>query len=514
MSAAEIQVSESTGARAGWWRGLALEGVRTLPIVALALANLIPGLLLGPALDAAVFLLIGKGVSHGAMPYLGYWDHKPPGVYLLNAAGQAGLPWLDPWVVDWLLTLVATVIAVVILERLLRPRVGAAIALAVALACECIVTAYPIAIGGGYTESLALPLMVGGLFLLARGDHRARSLAAAGLVLAAGCLFSLQVLPGAAAIGLAMVVSTPREMLRRIAPLAAAGLLLPLAALAWLAWGGALGAAVDQLVHYNSVYRTSGSSWIPADVVTEGIAAICLLLPVLVSCLRIVRGHLAVDRVSAACLGWVAGFLALVVYEQRLYPHYLILLAPALAVIAAPSVAWFVASLRSPRPALRRAGFSFLAITAVLVLMLQAWSVEWLVITAPRDSTWRTETQSVTRWIDSQTPESATVYVWGNHPELYLRFDRTPAQPYLYEFPLTTEGYWSPAATHDLVERWLQAGPDVIVEAPSSVPLSLPAIKTQDPRNYDSLAELRTFIHDRYQLSLDQADLRVWRRLP
>jgi hypothetical protein len=477
----------------------------------MAVVNLTPGLLFGPALDAAVFLLIGSAVRNGAIPYRDYWDHKPPGAYLVNAVGQAILPWLDRWLIDWLMTVVATVAAIVMLERLLRPRVGVAVAWASTLVFACVVTVYPVALGGGYTESFALPLLVCGLWLLARGDRRGRSLAATGVVLAAACLFSLQSVPAAVSVGLAMIVSTPRETLRRGLLLATPGAVLPVAVVTWLAWGGALGAAWDQLVHYDAVYRTLGGSWIPANTIPECIACVCLLPPVLVTCVRIVAGAMKLDRVTAACFGWVGGFAALVVFEQRLYPHYLILLVPALAVIAAPSLAWFAANVRAREACIRRTSVALLALTVALMLLLQAWSVEWMAITQANDKAWQAEVHAAATWIDSNTSPSASVYVWGNHPELYLRFDRPPMPPYLYEFPLTTQGYWSPGATDRVVESWSQDGPDVIVEAPGTVPLSLPAGPAlDDPRTYDVLDKFRAFVKGHYRLALDQADLRIW----
>lgn len=513
MSAVESPAATEAQAKGRWPSGVG-PSVRTLTLAAVAVVNLAPGLVLGPVLDAAVFLLIGSAVRNGGFPYRDYWDHKPPGAYLLNAAGQTAVPWLDRWLVDWLMTVAAAVVACVILQRLLRPRVGAAIAWVCTLVFACVVTAYPVALGGGYTESFALPLVMFGLWLVARGDRGARSVAAAGAVLAAACLFSLQAAPAAVGVGLAMVVSTPRDTLRRGLILAAAGLALPLAVLAWLAWGGALGAAWDQLVHYQSVYRSVGpGGWLGAFLATDLIALGCLLPPAVVTCVRIARGRLELDRVMAACLGWVLAYAALVAFEQRLDPHYLILIAPALAVIGAPSLAWSATNLRAARPRLRRIAVTTLTLTAVMTLMLEAWSAEWVSLTPSTGTAWQSEVRTAAAWIDSHTTASASMYVWGNYPGLYIRFDRAPEGPYLYQFPLTTAGYWSPSSTHDLVAKWSQSGPDVIVEAPSPVPLSLPAVSAPDPRTFDALDELRIYVKDHYRMVLDEADLRIWERV-
>ena len=514
MSVVEGQATNEARARSRGPIGAVVASARTPLLAAVAVLNLAPGLVLGPILDAAVFLLIGSAVRGGAMPYRDYWDHKPPGAYLLNAAGQTAVPWLDRWVVDWLMTVVAAVVAMLILQRLLRPRVGAPIAWVSTLVFTCVITAYPVALGGGYTESFALlPVMVA-LWLVARGDRRACSVAATSVLLAAACLFSLQAAPAALGIGLAMIVSTPRGTIRSGLIFAAAGLVLPLALIAWLAWGGALAAAWDQLVHYQSVYRSIGpGGWLAAFIATDLIALGCLLPAAVFTCVRIGRGRVEVDRVMAACLGWVLAYAALVVFEERLDPHYLILIAPALAVIGAPALAWFVANLRAAQPRIRRTAFSLLTVTAVMVVMLEAWSGEWLALTPSNGTAWQTEVRTAAAWIDSNTPASASLYVWGNYAGLYLSFNRSPEQPYLYQFPLTTAGYWSEGSTHDLVARWSQSGPDVIAEAPSAVPLSMPAVSVADPRTYDVLDELRSFVKSHYRIVLDQADLRLWERI-
>ena len=46
--------------------------------------------------------------ARGSAPYIGVWDHKPPGMYLASAAAQAMLGWLGPWTADWLLSLAST----------------------------------------------------------------------------------------------------------------------------------------------------------------------------------------------------------------------------------------------------------------------------------------------------------------------------------------------------------------------------------------------------------------------
>jgi hypothetical protein len=49
-----------------------------------------------PVADSGVFATIGKAIVHGALPYRDFWDHKPPGIYYIDAFifGVLSIP---PW---------------------------------------------------------------------------------------------------------------------------------------------------------------------------------------------------------------------------------------------------------------------------------------------------------------------------------------------------------------------------------------------------------------------------------
>jgi hypothetical protein len=95
------------------------------------------------------------------MPYTNLFDNKPPGLYLLNAAGEIVLPWLDPWIVTWILTLAFTAATALVVDLFLRRRLPPAGSYAMAALCAVGIAAHAIAYGGGLTESFAvLPLVI------------------------------------------------------------------------------------------------------------------------------------------------------------------------------------------------------------------------------------------------------------------------------------------------------------------------------------------------------------------
>jgi hypothetical protein len=481
--------------------------------VALTGALLSPGLWWGPTFDAAAFMLVGFGIRNGGMPYRDYWDDKPPGLYVLDAVSQAGLPWLDRWLVCWLFTLGFTVAAALILDSLLRPRVGAVMAWMAALVSTFFVASYPVSLGGGYGESFALPFVLAAVWLLQRKGRRLRDAALTGFFLGVACLLSLQAAPAAVVIGLAAAVGNgPRESGKRMIALVLASVALPVLALAWLASGGAAAQAYDLLLRYNvAFYRLNeqGSFWPRLFIDFCFLAA--LWPPALAQVIDWLRKRERPDRLMGACIAWSLASLAMLVYEHRVFMHYLILLAPALIIVGAPAFARLSGWLRHPEALRRR--FAIGAQGTMAVLLLIALSLTAYAPGSPLAITtaWHTNEVAVSSWLRANTPASATLFVWGDHPEIYLDSGRDPASPYIYLDPMTTQGYWSPQATADLVSQWQSNPPTIVVETPAAVPLfHIATAPADDTRTYDTFDPLRAFVRSNYRLAHTEAEVDVW----
>lgn len=495
-------------------RGAMAAGVRLLrpaSLVAIVAALLAPGLVEGPDQDAAVFVLMGIRIRAGGMPYRDLWDHKPPGAYLLNALGQSAFPWLDPWLVSWVLSVVCTALAILLLDRLLRRRVSSRMAWFWSCVCAVTVACYPRAIGGGYTETFALLPLVAALWLV---DSRRGSWPVAAVIgglLGIACLLSIQSIPAAAALAVAAAFTTEglRVSARRSAALLTAGLVPLLLVLAWLGAGGALGDAVDQLLVYSGAYRAS-SPGLPGILPLAVLPLTCFLIPAGVAVVRMVVRPRSSARVDWVCVAWLLGSLALVGYENRIYLHYLIPVAPPLAVLAAPACSGLWNRIGSPRASVRRLAFGLSAGTIAMVLMAAVFTGEATVAMLVNASWWRNATSATADWVRGNTPTSARMFVWGNVAQLYLAANRAPYGHYMYEFPITTAGYWSAQKTQALVEAWEADPPDIVVESLSDVPLFQAKTESGDGRGYDSLEPLREFIRGHYRLAASTGGLEVY----
>lgn len=481
----------------------------TAVLILLTAALLAPGLVVGPSLDAAVFSHVGERLLHGVPPYLGAWDHKPPGIYLASAAVHATLGWLGPWIADWLLSVVATAGVGVAVARLLA-RIGVTGWARGLAAVGAVVFAgqYLLALGGGLTEPLATFVLSCALVLAVGSWSSARAFGI-GTLVGVSILLSLQVLPaGLVVIGLA-VVRRPADVRLQTKGLVLLGFTAPLAvAAAWLLVIGALPAAADAIVIYSAAYRASGGDYgsvLAAPVAAWTVlAALFLIAPALLGAMSVAKATQPRRGVTFAMLLWIGVSLVLFVAQGRFYAHYAIPLAVPLAILAGMG-------LDRAQESLARAGRATVKAVIVLPLLVTllvsvaAGGVSGAMQAAPAADA-NVRMLLVSERLRNLPP--GRMLVWGNQPHLYDLASRSPATAYAYLYPLTTPGYSTPALIGDLVRELADHPPAVVVDAGSDVPgqpgflpLLIDRTVTTDGRDLDLLDPLRAFVVDRYELA-------------
>jgi hypothetical protein len=109
-------------------------------------------------------------------------------------------------------------------------------------------------------------------------------------------------------------------------------------------------------------------------------------------------------------------------------------------------------------------------------------------------------------WIRSETPSSATMFVWGSEAVLYLGADRTPADRVVDNFPIVAVRYWTADQTAVLLHRWQASPPRIIVEGSSTTPLFRPAASGPGAGGPDTVAPLRDFVRANYRLTASFGD--------
>ena len=477
-------------------------------LVMVAAAMLAPGLVVGPSLDAAVFSDVASRLLHGVAPYVGAWDHKPPGIYLLVAAAQATLGWMGPWIAEWVLSVaVSAGIGAAVAAALARLGVTGWPRSLAAIGATILASHYLLALGGGLTEPPAA-LLAGAAFVLALRPARGARLAGVGLLVGLSGLVSVQLLPGGLIVLALALSQRPHGTRLRGAALLALGFAAPLAAAAlWLLAIGAMPAAIDAIVTYAAAYRASGNEYGATLAASVGawtiLVALFLVAPGLLGAVS-PSSRLPARRAGlSASLLWIAATVLAIVVQGRFYAHYAIALAVPLGLLAGLGLERVVESLRrTSRPSSR--AIVALPLLATLMVSLVAGVVSAaLQLALVADGSARME--AVSQRLSHLPP--GPMLVWGNEPRLYRLADRTPATRYSYLDPLTTPRYSSADQVESVARELAEHPPEVVVDVgstapgqPGFLPLLIDRPVASEGRDLDLLDPLRAFVAAHYRL--------------
>ncbi len=465
-------------------------------------ALLSPGLIAGPSLDAAVFALAGSLLRQGQLPYVDVWDHKPPGIYVVDAAAQSALPWVDPWVASWLASVVLIALTGVLVTATLR-RIGLRWeAIVAGVATSAAAAQHIVSLGGGLTESAAI-LPAAAALWLATGAGGARRLLLAGVAAGLAVLTSIPALAVVAAVAVAAWRRPDRW--RALAAAAGGALVAGILAVALLGMAGALPDALDAVVGYSAAFHAlSTGGGTGAQAAGALLSLVFLLVPAGLGALAVRQADDRTRTLVGACLAWIVLGLVLFVAEGRFETHYAAVLAVPLGVLAGIGLRQAAAMAARSRamaygPLAAGLAISALVVGANLPTMMRPTSAE------------TDRTRATARLVDEQTLAGDTIFVWGNEPQVYLWSGRLPASRYVYAYPLTTPGYSTAARVADLVAELQRHPPALIVDAGSFgegtaglPPLLVPRpVDNQDPRTLDLIEPLRQLVRSRYALLTD-----------
>ena len=494
--------------------------VRMAVIVPGALATsaltMLPGLSAGPSFDASVFLLIGHGIFQGERPYLDLWDHKPPLTSVIHGLSDVLFFWLDPWAAVWVVSVLAVAATGVITYAIARRGWPDWVAATAGLATVLGLGTYLVSLGGGMSETLAAPLLLGGIGLTLVVQPRPQRAFAAGILLACATIVSLQSIVAIGAVAAIAALAPGRRWLIALM----VGGLIPLALVgAWLAAIGALPEAWRALVDYNAAYRAAGAS--VSDALWEQISRPALAATVL-SLLYLVTlalyGLITVRRSPStsarltviAALAWVTVAAAFGLYQGRFYTHYASVFVPPMALLSAQGIH----ALRglAGRSVLRAGAVAapwvlIAAISAVVAVELSDGLVQ-----GERDN--QAMVAEAATVIDSLSTPADPVFVWGLSPDIYLASNRRPLARWVYLLPLTTPGYSSGGQVSDLLLRFRKTPPPIVVDTGwgDGSALRFPfGIESQDGRDYDILGPVREFITTHYVRASVVGDWVVYR---
>jgi hypothetical protein len=485
--------------------------------------------------DASGFIVIGRGFLSGQAPYLGLFDDKPPGVYLVGT-----LAWLldpgDITVSMQALSVVAIAIAATAcgwLVSAVYERFWVGVATAIVVAGGLSLPALDA--GGGGSElfgvaGLAVCVAAIGAMILRRRSLIWPVAAGAGLAWAIGSsLLTLGAVPAVALLWLSIPVDDEPLRLsrfnwrtwvrRRLADRRLAAAICGTGAVSLVLWlpviaTGSMSAAFDAFLRYNGLYRATGvlklRDWM------NGVGSFWpLWLPTLAVCLvptarrQLLGLTLVRSNLARAMVLWLVVGVALLMFGRRFYPHYLLLLVPPLAVLFGVTLC----SLWLDRPTIIR---RVVGLTLCLVVVV---GLAWQSPPAASNDSRLAANAQLADYIRANSAPADTIYVWGYDPDLYLRADRDPAGPYFVIVPLIMPGYDGQAVA-TMLGAWQAHPPRLVVtgrsDAPDLVrldPLIVPQDKTNpgEPSDYAALDPLRAFVQAHYDPVATLQAGQVWR---
>jgi dolichyl-phosphate-mannose-protein mannosyltransferase len=408
-----------------------------------------------PAEDAGVFFYAAQRLLAGGAPYRDIWDHKPPGVYFVDAVGLL----IDGRTGVWLVQLAFLVAAALLGYRALRREFGQTAALVGSLAWLVALPRLFLEYGQtSFVEFYALPLQFGALVLLREIRPLTTARAVAIGVLGGAAFLLKPTLVGIwIAIALVVLLHRRRHALVPVVAIAVGGLVSLAIVVAWAAASGVLNEMIDQAVIYNRAYSAFAPLSERVDSVLSGLR---LTLPSGLAVVAVGAWLYAVmtRRFAPPLLGVaLAAFpieLALSTWGRG-YHYYFIAWLPSMAVLAAFAVSEWqrIASARIARPML------VLAVLAMSVL--PAFLVTRLAFTTD-DGRFR----SAAAYVASNSHPSDTVLIWGSHAEVLFLAERRSPTRYVYQYAaLSTRGYATVIRVNEFLLDLQRARPALILDA-------------------------------------------------
>lgn len=450
-----------------------------------------------PGRDSGVFLYAASVILDGGLPYRDVWDHKPPGIYYLNALGLA-LGWRTLWGV-WAIQTLFVSAAITLGFALMKQALGVVPALFGSAAW--VATFGMLLIWENYPEEYALPLQFASLYLFYKAQRweqtswrRVLLWSLIGTLGAACFLLKPTLVVTQLAIILLhvgrglFVERRPIFLLCHLGAVCLGVLLVIGPATAYLWAVGVLGDGVDAIFRYNFFYSAappvnrllsvlSGIGGLPALAGAPALALIgwvwiCrqtlharrhLLAPGLV---LPTHGNTCKTRPSTnrdgpevlSSLALVALPLdaLLVALSGRDYGYYYTAWLPTIGTLCALFAYSFVGS-GARREVLART----CCLCSLLPVMVGVPAAAIIARLNTPVSTAVTRAEAV-RYIAAHTSPSDSVLIWGAEPGINFAAQRRSPTRFAYQYPLYTSGYVDSLLVREFL-RDIEADPPALI---------------------------------------------------
>lgn len=463
--------------------------------------------------DSAVFAYAGELIRKGGAPYVSFWDHKAPLIFLIDAAGLAitgGRVW-GIWLLNW----AALVGAILLGHRAMRRAFGP---LGAMLGTVYFAFSLPLLLPSNLTEGYALPLQWAAVLLLVRWrdtDGRAYGLGLMLGIIAALSFFLRPNLIGAqvsVVIALSIKLLLERrsgEWLRLIGGGFTGVVIVAAVMIGYLAFKGSLAAFWDQAFRYSFLYaKASTGLRVRAAVwgVREATAYGSLALSVagwMFALARLSRSwrREPISPVLLLALIWLPMELLLAAMSGRKYPHYFVTILPPLALLASGFGSEIVAFGVHARSSIDAGWPRRVLVGAAAAIALLSISVDAFTFRDSNTPLRGRQIAATAEYVRTHSAPNAPLLVWGQAVDVYFLSGRPPASRFIYSLPLLTPGYADSALVRGFMHEVEQADPQLIIDATANPP------KTED---HPSLGMWKP----NWRFPTDQGDVLWWSMTP
>jgi hypothetical protein len=394
-----------------------------------------------PGTDSSVLLTVARGVIHGKLPYVDFFDHKGPLIYFIDAAGLFLGGFTGVWLIE-LLFMVASCFFAYKTALFFAGTVPAFLGTLFSF-----VALMPFFEGGNLTEEYVLPFIFISLYIFTKYFFTQIEPDKIQIGILGACFgVSLLLRPNMFALWLAfcLVIFIHKLMLKEYAALIRyalffiSGVLLALLpALLYLKMTGSFNECVNQYIAFNVLYTTSPAR-APATFEVFAKSVINVLrtatMPFIVAIFWIFKQN--AGRRYGFYVGYALSFVfsfLLIGLSRMNYLHYNMVLIP----LFVPALAFCTEKLLSAFSLSKHRVYKLGAPVFILcvfftyeILLAMNFCYKYIKSDA------RTYFTSLGKFIDENSVLGDTVSVLGNQCSVYLFTKRESASKYIYQIPL------------------------------------------------------------------------------
>ena len=399
-----------------------------------------------PGRDSGVFILIGKNIIQGKIPYKDIWDHKGPLIYYINSIGLLlgnGNIW-GIWWLEFVVILFSVVCFYFLIDEILSP--GSALFGSIVW-----LIGFNSVVGGNLVEEYGIIVNLAIIYIFQKRRSASMSVFCIGVLAGVGILLRPNefAYPIAALLLLLLEVFRKRNFaaIGRIITYFMLGIILPIITVSAFFWkNGALSDFFGAVILFNSKYITQGSSvyW------ALGGGLLYLFSPILIAGFSIymtfIRGgfnllNLETQELYLFSVISLALAIPLSILSGRAYSHYYISWLYPIAILAGFIPHYFFqnksAFFSNSLSYILGIIWSFVIISVFLSLSPILEKMD----TIKKLGTLPPQQDPTIIDIDKQVPEKESVLMWGNETSYLLAANREVSGRYAYLTPLLTSGY-------------------------------------------------------------------------